>query len=86
MKEMKEWIATEVEMQTLNGDTVNFGLHKVKELVRCKDCKYGHHIVTTVNGEITLYRVFCTKPYVEKCNRTNEPEWFCADGERKDSE
>ena len=53
------------------------------EIVRCKDCKHGYHIVNTVNGNITIYRVFCRKPYIDEGNATHEPDWFCADGERK---
>ena len=46
-------------------------------VVRCKDCKNGHHIVNAVNGEVRVYRVFC-KP----TQAIHEPDWFCADGER----
>lgn len=52
------------------------------QLIRCGNCKYGQHIVM---GEM-LYRVFCTKPYVERGNATHEPNWYCADGVRKDRE
>ena len=51
-------------------------------VVRCKDCKYGHHIINTVNGEVRIYRVLCVKPY-EQGSAVHEPDWFCADGKRK---
>lgn len=53
------------------------------EIVRCKDCKHSNHIVCATKGEVMIYRVFCTKPYVERGNATHEPDWFCADGERR---
>ena len=43
--------------------------HWVGELVRCKDCKYGN---VTFNGI-----VLCSK------GGKHEPDWFCADGERR---
>ena len=53
-------------------------------VVLCKDCKYGHHVINTVNGEVRLYRVICVKPYGQG-SAVHEPDWFCADGKRKDS-
>ena len=44
------------------------------EVVRCADCKNGHHIVNVVNGEVTVYRVFC-----KLTQAIHEPDWFCAD-------
>lgn len=52
-------------------------------VVLCKDCKYGHHIINTVNGEVRVYRVICVKPYGQG-SAVHEPDWFCADGERKE--
>ena len=46
----------------------------MKELVRCKDCKFGFS---------EYGYVFCTKPYVEKGSANHKPDWFCADGERR---
>ena len=83
-KEQKEQI--DILRQTcqsmMEGQCVVSG-SKQPQIVRCKECKHGNHIVSTVNGEITIYRIFCTKPYVERGNATHEPDWFCADGERK---
>ena len=56
------------------------------ELIRCKDCKYGQPIVLASDGKSTLYRTFCTKPYVERGSATHIPDWYCADGERKDGD
>lgn len=80
---MNEYIVEEVPAMTVDGRVVSTMLHKKQELVRCKDCEYGFHLVSTVNGEITIYHVLCTKPYIEKGNATHEPDWYCADGERK---
>ena len=54
-----------------------------KPLIRCKDCRYGQSIVLASNGKETLYRIFCTKPYVERGSAIHEPDWFCADGVKK---
>ena len=47
------------------------------ELIRCKDCRHGEP-VTDEDGE---KHVFCMR---ENNHRRRNPEWFCADGERKD--
>lgn len=60
---MKEWICAEGNITC--GDNVPVGLCKIKELVRCKDCKY-------YDGNGTCMKIgiaFLTD------------EWFCADGE-----
>lgn len=54
-----------------------------KKIVRCKNCKYGHHVINSVNGEVRIYRVICVKPY-EQGSAVHEPDWFCADGKRKE--
>lgn len=43
------------------------------ELVRCKDCKYWRQ-----NTE------FCGRWSVGNVARHTPPDWFCADGERKE--
>lgn len=58
------------------------GSHDVKrfrELVRCKDCKYGYHLLDTKNGVIIKYRIACFK----HPELMQSPDWFCADGERR---
>ena len=50
------------------------------ELIRCKDCKWRSE-KTYFNG--------ITKQEVYVCQRNDlakRPEWYCADGERRDSE
>lgn len=47
------------------------------ELVRCKDCK---HYSTIFNGDVEI---------CNKCSndiRITTSDWFCADGERRESE
>ena len=64
----------------LEKDAIELLKEKQPNIVRCKDCKYGYHVVM---GE-TIYRVICTKPYIEHGNATHEPDWFCADGITKE--
>lgn len=64
---MKEWICDEASALTLNGKTIATMLHKLQELVRCKDCKHW------IKGDHGFY---C--PY----HHDAKPDWFCADGER----
>lgn len=53
------------------------------ELVRCRDCVYGC-LSKNVRGED---RVFCENPDFEGMDYlVNEPDWYCADGERRDGE
>jgi hypothetical protein len=67
---MKEWICDEASALTLNGKTIATMLHKLQELVRCKNCRYSR---SYSNG--ALYGC-------EKIDGMKEPDWFCADGER----
>ena len=48
-----------------------------QELVRCKDCKYGQYEEWD-NGECVDKTVYCDGYGIHK------PDWFCADGERRD--
>lgn len=49
-------------------------------VVRCRDCVYGC-LSQNVCGED---RVFCENPDFEGMDYlVNEPDWFCADGERR---
>lgn len=49
-----------------------------KELVRCKDCRHD------VRLDDSSYYI-CSKPFASN-RETHTAEWFCADGERKESE
>ena len=46
----------------------------IKEIVQCKDCKYGH------KDENYKEWVFCTKPYTAHGTANHSPDWYCADG------
>lgn len=46
------------------------------ELIRCRDCKHGRSI-KPMDGFI-----LCKKNKDDYCHRA--PDWFCADGERKE--
>jgi len=48
-------------------------LKEQPEIIRCRDCKHGAD--TIINGEYLF----------KTCGGVNhEPDWFCADGEKKD--
>ena len=47
------------------------------EIVRCKDCKYA--IDYYGDGDI-----YCKRPFQMLDYHDNNPDWFCAAGERKD--
>ena len=48
----------------------------LKEIVRCKDCLFGEQIND---------RYICTN--AGHCqSKSNKPDWFCADGERRGKE
>ena len=81
MDEIKEYVIK----VNVNGKLADECLNalQAKELIHCKDCRYGHHMVETVNGEMTTYCIFCTKPYIERGNATHEPDWYCADGKKR---
>jgi hypothetical protein len=52
-------------------------------VVRCRDCVYGC-LSKNARGED---RVFCENPDFEGMDYlVNEPDWYCADGERRESE
>ena len=52
-------------------------------VVRCRDCVYGC-LSKNARGE---GRVFCENPDIEGMDYlVNEPDWYCADGERRESE
>lgn len=52
-------------------------------VVRCWDCVYGC-LSKNVRGED---KVFCENPDFEGMDYlVNEPDWYCADGERRESE
>ena len=68
---MKEWVCKEYTTTMLNGNVFG-GLQKEQELVRCKDCK------NAVAQDCE--QVWCS--FVDD-GLSHEPDWFCADGERR---
>lgn len=67
-----EWITEEVPGVTIDGKVISTFLLKKHELVRCKDCKY-------VECEGVEGFLVC-----DLSGFSHLPEFFCADGERKD--
>ena len=62
-----------------NGDGV-----WVADLVRCKDCKYR---VKDKHPEKYMPEYYCaldTDDIYELGRNANDPNWFCADGDRKE--
>lgn len=51
-------------------------LKEQPKIIRCKDCKHGE-IYTAING--VLLSIMCN-------GVKHRPEWFCADGERRDDD
>jgi len=58
--------------KTKDGVTV---LYETRELVKCKDCKHSKRMCQPWNDLIC-----------QKHGGANTPEWFCADGERRDGD
>ena len=67
--EMKEYIVQAIDPGTIDS----FDARNATELVRCKDCKHGRIYYTT--------HVACD--IIE--HPSHDLEWFCADGERKET-
>jgi hypothetical protein len=70
---VKEWICQEEPLIREDGTSVGVGFRQMVELVRCKDC---------VNKECFGRdgKIVC-----DLDGFLHEPDWFCADGERKES-
>lgn len=67
--------------------TVNWEVKRVREIVRCKDCKY--RVVNEHYGEKGYMRLkaFCdldTGDLFELGRNAEWDDWFCADGERRE--
>ena len=72
---MKEWICEEVPAVTIDGKVVSTMLHQEQELIRCKNCKYGHEFQTG------LYS--CDRNRGRNTILYRFEDWYCADAERK---
>lgn len=79
---MKEWIVEECPALTLDGKIVSTMLRREQELVRCKDCRWGDwsrnrgkEMILCYNGDTGIEDGYL-----------HEPDWFCAEGERKTEE
>lgn len=66
------------------GDTIDYFLDEdisptidAIPVVRCKDCK--HYRINTVYPGTNMIMTYCAKTGIAESN----PDWFCADGERK---
>ncbi len=68
-------LAVAEEQRMIYGDQGRI----IGELVRCKDCKHGQYEEWD-NGEFVDKTVYCDEYGIQK------PEWFCADGRRKDED
>lgn len=68
---MAEWICGE-KTSPLGYQYIDV-VHR-EELVRCKECKYGEPMCKPWDD------IVCTQNRATHC-----PDWFCADGERKNN-
>ena len=55
----------------------------IVEVVRCKDCKYS---IENVHSTSPNYKYFCEKTSAHSHIDYHSENWFCADGERKETE
>ena len=71
----------EAEIDEISDEYLDLGKEMAKQpkIVRCKDCKYGYHLLDTKKGVIIKYCIACLK----HPELIQSPDWFCADGERK---
>lgn len=77
---MTEWVCEEFPILREDGAVVGVGLNRIAELVRCKDCKwgdwtrngFGENMILCYNGNTGI-----EDGYLQ------EPDWYCAEGERK---
>ena len=66
---MKEYIVQAIAQETID----TFDAHNAPELIRCKDCKHWCKPL-----------IQCSKFTVNGVAHCTSPEWFCADGVKKD--
>ena len=62
------------------GDALQLMPDVMQELVRCKNCKFGE-ACRNGRGE---HGVWCYNGQSANMDWVHDPDWFCADGERKD--
>ena len=74
---MKEYIVQAYSQETIDS----FDAHNAPELVRCKDCKHRHTYPETYGAEIDGKWCY----WCELHRSWESDDWFCADGERKES-
>lgn len=58
-------------------------LKEQQEIVRCKDCKYGSIYMTEDVCGATL--IECNNPNIGDAVAVHKWDWFCADGDRKET-
>lgn len=77
---MKEVICEVVPGLTFDGVVVSEFFHPIREVVRCKDCKWGEPTKNCYGED----RIICGNDdtYIDRYI-TVPADWFCADGERK---
>lgn len=83
---MKEYIfqLSDALYNVETGEAV-FQPNVAGELIRCKNCKYRLHLQeTSCRPEQYLCRLDERTFYPSR--KANNPEWFCADGERRTDE
>lgn len=71
---MREWI---IQAETIGNISDGYWYGNGEEIVRCKDCKWW--------GDLDPKNRY-TDCYCHVVECSTEPDWYCADGERKDDE
>ena len=72
---MKEFTKEFIIRTSIPEEIEFYEEEETPELVRCKDCKYWQ-----TNTQ------FCTRWSAPFATQHTSPDWFCADGERKDGD
>jgi ribosomal protein L32 len=75
---MKEYIVQAYAQETIDS----FDAHNAPEIVRCKNCK---HATMTSDGKMCKYCEMDTDDFGDQREVYHDADWFCADGERKDT-
>ena len=75
---MKEYIVQAYAQETIDS----FDAHNAPEIVRCKNCK---HATMTNDGKMCKYCEMDTDDFGDQREVYHDADWFCADGERKDT-
>ena len=81
-KETDEYKAAKAKEYCDIAEEALAALKEQPEIVRCKDCK---HATMTSDGKLCKYCAMDTDDFGNPRDVYHDADWFCADGERQDS-